>query len=81
MIHRVRCGRCQTRGAILTAPVQGKRREVRCPVCLGLGEYEYSDRYKKPEHFTPETEGFVVAHSNVPVADLIELLPEGKPDE
>lgn len=69
-----KCTRCTGRGEILVPahPAGKTKRLVRCPVCLGLGEYETSDRFKRPDI----DEGYMAVHSKIPIEDAIALLPE-----
>lgn len=71
--HHV-CGRCNGKGTYKT-PL-GTR--ATCSVCLGLGEYETNDKYKRPD----VEEGFTAIHSDIPIEDVIALLPTKEtPDE
>lgn len=73
VVHH-RCSRCQGTGKVRMAV--GLRR---CPVCLGLGEYETNASYTRP----PKHDGtFIVLHSGLDPYDAIEMLPvkEGTDD-
>ena len=56
----------------------GPARYIECPVCLGLGSFERNPNRTKPR----VEEGFFAIHAEgLELADVIDLLPEGEPDE
>jgi hypothetical protein len=67
------CRRCVGRGSI-TVPLSlaGDMGKVGCPVCLGLGEYETNDAYRRPD----VDEGYFAVHSNITLEEAIALLPQ-----
>lgn len=55
----------------------GGTTKVSCSVCLGLGRFEVSTKHRKP----PPSTTFTAVHSDIPIQDVIDLLPEVPPDE
>ena len=62
------CRRCLGKGTVPSG--------AQCSVCLGLGSFETNPKYKRPDG---PPDGFTAVHSNIPIEDVIALLPEGEP--
>jgi hypothetical protein len=62
---------------VVPADKVGGTTKVSCPVCLGLGRFEVSKKHKRP----PKSDTFTAVHSDIPIQDVIDLLPFKEPDD
>lgn len=52
-------------------------KDVRCPICLGLGSYESTKEFRPP----PNQHHMAVLHSDTDINDVIALLPWKKEED
>lgn len=72
----MKCPRCQGRGTNKVPRADSTQAkptwtEAECHVCLGLGNFETNEAMRKP----PDPMHSITLHSDIPVEDVIALLP------